>query len=210
MESCSKPYGANSLNSPVLYTFRRCPYAIRARMALLYAQIELTKIEVDLKNKPMDMLQASPKGTVPVLVLDDGVVIDESLDIMLWALKQSDPDNWLCPEFTEQCVALIQDNDDSFKPILDQYKYPERSEKKDRTCYRNSAKIYLGNLETLLTENPYLLSDHLSLADVALMPFIRQFYMVDMDWFKQSEFQHLLNWLCSMINSNLFQAVMAK
>lgn len=179
-------------------------------MALQYAQIKLTKIEIDIKNKPMDMLQASPKGTVPVLVLDNGVVIDESLDIMFWALEQSDPDNWLCPEFKEQYDALIQLNDGTFKPILDNYKYPERSERKDQIYYRNSAATYLRQLDTLLTKNRYLLSDNFSLADVALFPFIRQFYMVDMGWFKQSEFQHVFEWLVSIINSNLFQTVMAK
>ena len=196
--------------SPILYTFRRCPYAIRARMALQYAQIKLTKIEIDLKNKPMDMLQASPKGTVPVLVLDNGVVIDESLQIMVWALKQSDPDNWLCTEFKEQYDALIQLNDGTFKPILDNYKYPERSERKDQIYYRNRAATYLRQLDTFLAENRNLLSEHLSIADVALFPFVRQFYMVDMDWFKQSEFQHVFEWLVSIIDSNLFQTVMAK
>ena len=179
-------------------------------MALQYAQIKLTKIEIDLKSKPQDMLQASPKATVPVLVLDNGAVIDESLEIMIWALKQSDPDNWLCPEFKEQYDALIQLNDDMFKPILDNYKYPERSEQKDQIYFRNIAAPWLRQLDALLIENRYLLSERICIADVALFPFVRQFYMVDMDWFKQSEFQHLLEWLVTIINSGLFQAVMAK
>ena len=96
---------------PILYTFRRCPYAIRARMALAYAKIDIHQHEVDLKNKPLEMLNASPKGTVPVLILEDGSVIDESIDIMTWALTQSDPDNWLSAEHKDKCDDLINSND---------------------------------------------------------------------------------------------------
>lgn len=179
-------------------------------MAFTYAHIHVTQIEVDLKNKPPEMRDASPKATVPVLLLADGMVIDESMDIIFWALQQSDPDNWLCPQFKDSWSALIALNDNNFKPILDNYKYPERSEKKDRIYYRNSAKEYFEQLDTLLMTNRYLIAEHISIADVALFPFVRQFYMVDINWFRQSEFHHLLRWLERMINSSLFETVMKK
>lgn len=179
-------------------------------MALTYAQINVVQIEIDLKDKPAEMRAASPKATVPVLLLAEGVVIDESMDIIFWALQQSDPDNWLCPQFKDSWSALIALNDSSFKPILNNYKYPERAEKKDQIYYRNSAKVYLEQLDTLLMTNRYLIAEHISIADVALFPFVRQFYMVDVDWFRQSGFRHLLKWLERIINSSLFETVMKK
>ena len=193
---------------PILYTFRRCPYAIRARMALAYSKIKVHQREVDLKNKPQDMINASPKATVPVLIVHEGYVIDESIDIMLWALTQSDPDSWLNPELKDKCDALIHTNDFKFKPILDNYKYPQKSIKKDPEYYREQAKIYLNQLNALLMKNPYLLTDHISFADVALFPFIRQCYMVDPLWFEHSELKHLQTWLHSFLNSELFLTVM--
>lgn len=153
---------------------------------------------------------ASPKGTVPILLLENGTVIEESLDIMLWALEQSDPDNWLTPEFENTCHDLIQYNDQQFKPVLDNYKYPANTEKKDPAYYRGIACPYLDRLNTLLIKNPYLVTNHITIADIALIPFIRQFYMVDRDWFDQSPFQNLLNWLRAIIDSRLFQMVMKK
>ncbi|OEH45913.1 hypothetical protein lpari_03101 [Legionella parisiensis] len=124
--------GLSSVDAPILYTFRRCPYAIRARMALTYSKIQVEQCEVGLKNKPQEMLLASPKGTVPVLILENGLVIDESIDIMVWALTQFDPDNWLSIGEKEKWHELIRLNDLKFKPILDNYKYPQKSEKKIR------------------------------------------------------------------------------
>ena len=195
---------------PILYTFRRCPYAIRARMALEYANINVHQYEVALKNKPKAMINASSKATVPVLVFEDGSVIDESMDIMLWALTQSDPDGWCNQKNNTQCHDLIQTNDVQFKPILDNYKYPQKSEKKDPYYYRDEATQYLHQLNTLLTKNNYLLAEHISLADIAIFPFIRQFYMVDQQWFEQSEYKQLQAWLCSFLNSELFLSVMKK
>lgn len=192
--------------SPILYTFRRCPYAIRARMALAYAGILTDQREVDLKNKPPELVIASPKATVPVLILDDGRIIDESIDIMRWALEQSDPDGWQKPD----CGELIYLNDTSFKLILDNYKYPERSENKDPIYYRDQAKIYLNHLNSLLKQNQYLIADEISLADVALFPFIRQFYSIDKEWFKQSGYKKLNSWLNAFLNSELFLQVMKK
>lgn len=195
---------------PILYTFRRCPYAIRARMALAYTQIKVHQYEVDLKEKPQEMLQASAKGTVPVLILADGTVIDESMDIIMWALNQSDPDNWLNPELKDKSDDLIRINDNYFKPLLDNYKYPQKSAKNDAGYYRNEAKDYLNLLNSLLITKRYLLADQISFVDVAIIPFIRQFYMVDQEWFEQSNYQALLTWLKSFLNSELFLNVMKK
>ena len=195
---------------PLLYTFRRCPYAMRARMALEYSNVSVHQCEVDLKNKPREMIEASAKATVPVLILEDGQVIDESIDIIIWALKQSDPDGWLRAELKSKCDTLIQCNDVEFKPILDNYKYPQSSEKKDPEYYRDNAKIYLDHLNSLLMKNRYLLADHISFADVALFPFIRQFCMVDKRWFEQSDYKHLQAWLNSFLNSKLFLLIMKK
>ena len=195
---------------PILYTFRRCPYAIRARMALAYAGVITDQREVSLKNKPLDLIIASPKATVPVLILKNGRVIDESIDIMMWALEQSDADGWLKPSLKAHCDEIIHFNDTSFKPILDNYKYPERSEKKEPIYYRDKAKIYLNQLNSLLTQNRYLLADDITLADVAIFPFIRQFFLVDKQWFEHCDYEFLKIWLDSFINSELFLLVMKK
>ncbi|WP_058468232.1 glutathione S-transferase [Fluoribacter gormanii] len=202
--------GLNLVDYPILYTFRRCPYAIRARMALSYSKITVEQREVELKNKPQELLLVSPKGTVPVLVLRDGRVIDESIDIMIWALTQSDPDDWLPIDLKEKCQELIHINDIKFKPILDNYKYPQKSAKKDPLYYREEAKEYLNKLNLLLMENRFLLSNHISITDVALFPFVRQFYMVDQLWFEQSEYKNLLGWLQFFLSSELFLTVMKK
>ncbi len=194
----------------LLYTFRRCPYAIRARMTLAYSQIKVQYYEVDLKNKPEELLQASAKGTVPVLVLENGDVIDESIDIMRWSLKQSDLDGWVNAKLIDQCEDLIKTNDFKFKPILDRYKYPQSSENKDPVYYRDQALVYLEQLNNLLTQNRYLLADQISYADVALFPFIRQFCMVDVGWFEQSGFKQLIAWLHAFLDSELFLSVMKK
>lgn len=199
-----------SLVYPILYTFRRCPYAIRARMALTYCKIKVSQCEVDLKNKPQEMINASPKATVPVLIVDEKYVIDESMDIMFWALRQNDPDGWLNHDLKDKCDALIHSNDFTFKPILDNYKYPQKSIKKDPKYYQKQAKVYLNQLNTLLLKNRFLLSDHISYADIALFPFIRQCYMVDPVWFKDREWSHLFQWLNSFLTSDLFLAVMKK
>jgi len=195
---------------PILFTFRRCPYAIRARMALAYANIHVNEHEVDLKNKPQDLINASAKATVPVLILADGLVIDESLDIIRWALNQSDPDGWLRAALKHSANDLIHTNDHEFKPILDGYKYPQQSEKKDPVYYRDKANDYLRQLNSLLMNNRYLLADQISIADIAIFPFIRQFYLVDQPWFAQSERQQLQRWLGYFLNSALFLRVMKK
>jgi glutathione S-transferase len=177
-------------------------------MALTYAKISVTQYEVDLKNKPLELLQHSAKGTVPVLVLQNNQVIDQSLDIMRWALKQADPDDWLNPELQATTDELIRQNDTQFKPILDRYKYSQ--EPTVANNYREQAHSYLKRLDSLLALRPHLLAEHISLADVALFPFIRQFCMVDQAWFAQSEYTHLQTWLQSFLESELFLRVMQK
>jgi glutathione S-transferase len=179
-------------------------------MALSYAKIDYEQHEVDLKNKPLDLLKASPKGTVPVLILENGRVLDESVDIIKWALKQSDPEGWLTRESEPKGDELIHLNDSQFKPILDNYKYPQNSEKKDPDYYRDEAKSYLDQLNLVLTKQKFLLADHISFADIAIFPFIRQFYMVDKGWFAESDYKFLQAWLNYFLNSALFIAVMQK
>ena len=194
------------MTAHVLYSFRRCPYAMRARMALRYSGVPLTTVEVSLKAKPAEMLALSPKGTVPVLVCADGRVIDQSLDIMRWALARNDPDNWLGPDST----ALIEENDQVFKANLDRYKYAIRYPEQPMEHYRAQGEQFLQHLEDLLGHAPYLAGDMLSLADVALAPFVRQFAHVDREWFEQAPYPHLRVWLERILTSALFTSVMAK
>ncbi len=195
---------------PVLYSFRRCPYAIRARMALRYATIPVRIREIVLKNKPKALFEASPKGTVPVLELGHGQVIDESLDIMLWALSASDSDGWFRKHDQPRIKQWVETNDQLFKPLLDKYKYPQRSEKKDPIYYRNQALPFLENLNDALGKHQWLVSEQISLADVALFPFIRQFAMVDPHWFWQTSLSKLQAWLQCLLESDLFLSVMKK
>ena len=194
------------MSAHLLYSFRRCPYAMRARMALRYSGVPLTTVEVSLKAKPVEMLALSPKGTVPVLVCADGRVIEQSLDIMRWALAQKDPDNWLGPD----SAALIEENDHVFKTHLDRYKYAIRYPEQPMEHYRAQGEQFLQHLEDLLGHAPYLAGDRLSLADVALAPFIRQFAHVDREWFEQAPYPHLRVWLERFLASALFTSVMAK
>ena len=190
----------------VLYSFRRCPYAMRARMALRYSGVPLSIVEVSLKAKPAEMLVASPKGTVPVLVCADGSVIEQSLDIMHWALARHDPDNWLQPG----CAALIEENDTRFKVLLDRYKYAIRYPEHPMEYYRAQGAEFLQRLEDVLARSAYLAGPALSLADVALAPFVRQFAHVDRDWFEQAPHPRLNAWLERFLASELFSSVMRK
>ncbi|WP_455912779.1 glutathione S-transferase [Pseudomonas putida] len=196
------------MSEALLYSFRRCPYAMRARMALRYAGVPVQIVEVSLKAKPADMLALSPKGTVPVLSVD-GRVIEESLEIMHWALARHDPDDWLL-KGDPRVLALIAENDQAFKHHLNRYKYAERYPEQPMEHYRAEGEVFLHKLEGLLAGNEYLLADHLSLADVALAPFVRQFAHVDREWFAGTEYHRLQAWLQRFLESPLFVAVMAK
>ena len=195
-----------------LYSFRRCPYAMRARMALRYSGVEVNIVEVSLKAKPAEMLALSSKGTVPVLSVD-GRVIDESLDIMRWALAQNDPQDWLLkddPQAQQHSAALIEENDQVFKVHLNHYKYAERYPEQPMAFYRSEGEVFLRKLDELLEGRDYLLADHPSLTDITLMPFVRQFAHVDREWFGQTPYVRLQAWLQRFIESDLFTGVMQK
>ena len=196
------------MNETLLYSFRRCPYAMRARLALRYSGICVRIIEVSLKAKPAEMLALSPKGTVPVLSVN-GEVIDESLAIMQWALAQHDPDNWRL-QGDPSVLALIDENDQGFKYHLDRYKYAERYPEHPMEHYRAEGEVFLQKLEGLLADRAYLLAHHPSLADMALAPFVRQFAHVDRDWFARAPYPRLQRWLEAFLQSPLFIGVMAK
>lgn len=195
---------------PILYSYRRCPYAMRARMALRYAGVEVETLEITLREKPAHMLAISPKGTVPVLQLSSGEVLEQSLDIMRWALKQNDPDNWVLAEQEKDAQTLIDENDSSFKRALDRYKYPERYPEFTQLEYRVQGELFLQKLEHLLALNSYLLSPKLSIADIAIFPFIRQFAAVDANWFAQAPYTKLRAWLSGLVESALFGVIMKK
>lgn len=197
---------------PVLYSFRRCPYAIRARLALHISGIAYELREVDLRNKPAAMLAASPKGSVPVLVLQDGTVIDESWGIMRWALQQHDPENWLGRDgkHLDDAAALVNINDDTFKAALDRYKYAERHHEHPQTYYRTQGEQFLQILETRLHASAYLQGNSLSISDAAIFPFVRQFAGVDPEWFARSPYPGLRSWTETLTQSILFAPVMRK
>ena len=196
---------------PILYSYRRCPYAMRARMALKLAQIEVEIREISLRDKPAHMLQASPKGTVPVLVLPEGSVIEESIEIMLFALKT----HALGTNIHAGAVALVLQNDTDFKQALDAYKYPERFPTQPQLAYREQGEVFLQQLENLLQQNTYLFNAIPTFADYAIFPFVRQFSAVDMVWFggfnqNNANYPKLCTWLKSLVESDLFKSVMEK
>lgn len=193
---------------PVLYSFRRCPYAMRARMALLESGQACSLREVVLREKPGEMLAISPKATVPVLVLPDGQVIDESLDIMLWALNQNDPQNWL--ENRRAALSLIEHADGPFKHNLDRYKYGARFEEEDSKTHRQNGLLFLASLNDQLAETQYLNGPRLGLPDIAIFPFVRQFANTNRQWFDQQNLPELQRWLADRLESNLFVSVMNK
>jgi UPF0176 protein len=197
---------------PVLYSFRRCPYAIRARMALLAAGQAVELREVVLRDKPAHMLELSPKGTVPVLWLPDGTVIEESLDVMRWALSQADPQGWLpsAPDQLAAALALISRNDDELKFHLDRYKYASRYEGADAAAHREAACRFLGDLEAILLDAPFLSGARRGLTDAAILPFVRQLANVDRQWFDQAPYPSLQAWLGRELAAAPFTGVMKK
>ncbi len=200
-------------NLATLYSFRRCPYAMRARLAIAQSGIHCELREVVLKDKPQQLIELSPKATVPVLLTADDKVIDESIDIAFWALAQHDPDNWyqsLTSEQHEQMLALIENNDGEFKYFLDRYKYADRYPEQDERFYREQGEKTLTRLEQLLTEHDCLLRDSWTLADIALLPFIRQFAFVDKAWFDSAPYPRVRAWLEGFLESDLFRSVMKK
>ncbi|MBM7400034.1 glutathione S-transferase [Pseudomonas sp. M5] len=196
----------------ILYSFRRCPWAMRARLALRYAGCEVHIREVAMKNKPAELLALSPKGTVPVL--DTGeCLLEESLDIMRWALERNDPQDWRLqadPAAAQQADRLIARNDSEFKAQVNLYKYAERYPEHTREHYRQQAEAWLAALEHLLEGRPYLLAHHPSLVDAALLPLMRQFAGVEPQWFAEADYPRVRSWLEGWLASDLFNAVMAR
>ncbi|MTH98940.1 glutathione S-transferase [Roseibium sp. RKSG952] len=197
---------------PILYSFRRCPYAMRARLAILVTGIEVELREVVLKDKAPAFLVASPTATVPCLVKESGHVIDESIDIMLWALEQADPQLWLVPEQgnLQEVQDLIRANDGPFKCHLDRYKYDTRFEGAVRTDERAAASEYLRKLDQKLDGRPWLFGARASIADYAILPFVRQFANTDRDWFDAQSWSPLKRWLAAFEGSDAFLSVMSK
>lgn len=199
---------------PILYSFRRCPYAMRARMAIAAAGVECRLREVVLRDKPTEMLEASPKGTVPVIVELDGTVIEESLDVMAWALGQNDAEGWLAPELGTRAEmdALVAECDGPFKRALDRYKYPNRYEDEGiiREDQRALGLAFLERLNTQLEDRPQLFGAKVSYADIAIFPFIRQFANTDRTWFDALDLPNLQTWLESHLESPRFKQIMPK
>ncbi|MEM9279631.1 MAG: glutathione S-transferase [Pseudomonadota bacterium] len=198
--------------SPILYSFRRCPYAMRARLALVSSGISVELREVVLRDKPAEMLEASPKGTVPVLVLGDGRVLEESIDIIDWALSSNDPEGLI--DFGEGEIVeireLIGQGDGPFKAALDRYKYPNRYEGVEQEEQREIGSAFIRTLNERLNGKAYLFGDRFSLADAAILPFVRQFAHVDQDWFWSQDWPNVIRWLEAFLESNRFQEIMAK
>lgn len=197
---------------PVLYSFRRCPYAMRARLALAVSGQVCELREVVLARKPAALLDASAKGTVPVLVHPDGRVEDQSLDIMLWALRRNDPLHWLPVNGGTliEAMELVARCDGEFKFHLDRYKYPDRHGVTDAAIHREQGGDFLGDLTTQLSAHRHLLGEQESLADVAIAPFVRQFAHTDPAWFARQPWPALQSWLVMFENSPIYQQVMTK
>lgn len=197
-----------SSSFPILYSFRRCPYAMRARLSLYKSGNTVELREIILRNKPEHMLEISPKGTVPVLLLKDGTILEESLDIMNWAFKNS-VETW--PR-TQELAPLISENDTTFKRALDRYKYPTRypNENISKDQQLEIACAFLEKLEQHLTQKPFLEGEKSGFTDYAIFPFIRQFANVDKDWFASLPYLNVQNWLHANLESDLFQNIMPK
>jgi glutathione S-transferase len=197
---------------PVLYSFRRCPYAMRARMAVAVSQQHCELREVVLAHKPAALLQASPKGTVPVLILADGTTIDQSLDIMLWALQIHDPEHWLpsTEAAWKRTRTWIAENDGPFKQALDRYKYPHRYALPDGLAHRTAGAVFLQSLNATLSGQACLSGPEFGLADAALAPFVRQFAHTDAQWFAEQPWPCLQTWLAYFEQSRAYLRTMDK
>jgi len=192
-----------------MYSYRRCPYAMRARLSLYLARIEFCVYEISLRDKPEHMLTVSPKGTVPVLILGDNQIIDESLDIMIWAFSQQGiMDKYLPQDKKKSSLSLINTNDSSFKKNLDSYKYSSDDRKKVDAFKK--CLDFVSELDLLLETNEYLLDDSPLMVDYAIFPFIRQFINVDVQRFKDEGLKKIYQWFNRMLSSNEFEHIMMK
>lgn len=197
----------------ILYSLRNCPYAMRARLAIYKSKQIVLLRDLVLSNKPAEMLRASPKGTVPVIVLSSGEVIEESLDVMLWALTTSDPNDLLQKSdennLTEM-LKLITEFDTHFKRCLEAYKCAKRYQEDNVVECRVACESFIQQLETRLSAHAFLMSAQESMLDIALMPFIRQFSRVERQWYLQSPYPRVREWLNNYLQSPIFTKVMAK
>ena len=183
---------------------------MRARMAIAISGQQVEFREVILRDKPPSMIELSPKGTVPVLSLSSGQVIDESLDVIDWALNQNDPDNWLRSSQSEKALELIHTNDNEFKHHLDRYKYSKRYDNEDPEFHRKKCLKFIESVNNELNNSKYIFDDNISYADIVLLPFIRQFRIADIEWFDSLPYDNLKKWLSSFLDSSLLNSIMKK
>ncbi|GDY28010.1 glutathione S-transferase [Agarivorans sp. Toyoura001] len=212
---------------PILYSLQNCPYAMRARLAILLAQQTIHLRPIVMKNKPAEMLAVSPKATVPVLVIEpladgkqsakqhsrEAQIIDESLDIMLWALQRNDPEDLLCasnPDALAEMLNVIEQNDKQFKPDLERYKDAKRYHHGDLEACRLKCEPFVQALERRLSQHAFLMGEKASLLDYALLPFVRQFSKVNRQLYLQGPYTHLQAWLNAHLQSRLFSKAMFK
>lgn len=197
---------------PIFWSFRRCPYAMRARLAIAASGQTVRLREILLRDKPDALLTVSPKGTVPVLVLADGTVLEESRDIMVWALGRNDPEGWLAlwQQKPAMIAAFFDQLDGAFKDDLDRYKYASRYDHVDGAAHRASGAEFLAELDQNLQKTGALSGRHLGIIDFASLPFVRQFRIADPDWFDSQPWPHLHAWLSAFLASARFQLVMEK
>ena len=182
---------------------------MRARMVLLHSKIQYEIREIKLSNKPKEMLAISPKGTVPVLILENGDILDESLDVMLWAIEQGNLRN-LFNSGKKEILDLIKINDGEFKDAIDRYKYSSLYPEKPMIEYRKMGELFLKKIESCLEKNKFIVGKNISLADLAIFPFIRQFCRVDIDWFNSSLFKKIKEWTLFFEGSENFIDIMRK
>ena len=200
------------LKHPILYTFRRCPYAMRARFAIRSSQIIVEVREIKLQEKPTKFLKTSPKGTVPVLITQYGEILEESLDIINWALSINDPHKWLGKGRLKnsEIIKLLDDLETKFKTNLDKYKYPNKFPGVDQYSFRDKNLCFLRKLNFYLKKNKSLNCEYLSLLDYVVFPFIRQFRDVDQEWFNKLNLNFLNKWINQIIDSEDFSSIMKK
>ena len=199
--------------SPLLYTYRRCPYAMRARMALLQAGVDYEACEIVLRDKPAAMLAASPKGTVPVLVLSDGRVIEQSWDIVRWAFEHTgDAQGWWARAQIPANRSLLEVCDGPFKHHLDRTKYPERFDDAQGCDWhrQQAVSLLLMPLETRFQDRPQLGGDTPCAADIGIFPFVRQFAATDPEWWATQALPAVQAWLAQWLQAPLFEAAMRK
>ena len=200
------------LNTPILYGFRNCPYCIRVHMALKYAKLKIIFRDVELNDLPAEALAISSHATVPSLLISENEYLDESWDIVKWAAQQNDPDNWLGEnhEYLNDAEMLVETNDYSFKEDLDHYKSADSHPEYPMEYYRQRGEEFLEELNDMLEKNHFLLAPHVTIADIAVFPFIREFAMVDKDWFDKAPYQKLQRWLDFILDTEWFREAIKK